>query len=185
MKIFFFSQEYHGTNHKIVSVLSQAGHVLFANSKQGSHIPGLISIEDLQDEKDGFIRKIDAVVINSQNDRSAIGFVTALALSYHRPVLILVSRGRVLPADLDLLCQDTRASSWVSLEYYDSNRIPDILNRFTKKIQRGNMFSEKPTVKFTLRLTPSLYQQLCKRSKLSRSSKSVFVRNLILQDLFQ
>lgn len=114
------------------------------------------------------------VIIESSHADAAAGFVLALAVQRQLPTLCLVPKGVPLPEPLSSVRADPSCNRNFKLVRYEPGQLRRIVEQFAATCTgRG---PEQPTIKFTLRLTPSQERYLAWRSSNDRLEKAQVLR---------
>lgn len=149
-----------------------------------------ISIDSFREEYhlanlagDLLIKKIDGLIIDDHAPLSETGYLMALALSYKKPILYLIEKGRVPDAIIDKIINDTRPEKLFKLKYYTVNNLEAQIAEFLKNIPENE--AEKAVIKFTLRLTADLDKYLTWRSKRSRTTKANIARKILVEQIMR
>lgn len=122
---------------------------------------------------------ICGVIIEAGSADAAAGFVLAVAVQQQLPTLCLVPKGAPLPEPLASVRADPSCNRNLKLVRYQPGQIRRIVEQFAATCTgRG---PEQPTIKFTLRLTPSQERYLAWRSSSGRLEKAQVLRQVIEQ----
>lgn len=117
------------------------------------------------------------VIVEAHGADAAAGFVLAVAVQRQLPTLCLVPRGVSLPEPLASVRADPRCNRHLKLVRYHPGHVRRAVESFAATCTgRG---PEAPSIKFTLRLTPSQERYLAWRSANERLEKAQVLRKLI------
>ena len=140
----------------------------------GAHVVGK------EDEAD--FDKVDAVIVNGQDENSQQAYVIALALAKQKSVLYLLAKGQAISTRVESLRADKKLKDYFSFSYFSKKKLAGLIENFVRKSEQGNLV-EVPSIKFTLRITPSIERYLQWKSKELGLSKADFLRNVIENDV--
>ncbi len=117
------------------------------------------------------------VIVEASHSDAAAGFVLAVAVQKQLPTLCLVPKGVPLPEPLASVRADPMCNRNLRLVRYEPGQLRRIVEQFAATCTgRG---PEQPTIKFTLRLTPSQERYLAWRSSNDRLEKAQVLRQVI------
>ncbi len=121
------------------------------------------------------------VIIEASHTDAAAGFVLAVAVQKQLPTLCLVPKGVSLPEPLASVRADPSCNRSLKLVRYEPGQLRRIVEQFAATCTgRG---PEQPTIKFTLRLTPSLDSYLTWRASRDRTEKAQFLRRYLTDEV--
>lgn len=173
MKVYLFGSVGAGPTlqqryRRMAEVLAQAGAHVSAN-----FLPAAAS-----DDGGALMERVDAVVIEGSDPSPEAGHLVALALAYRKPVLYVSERGKPVDPHLRKLRESKTTSAFLRLEAYTPESLPHRLQEFLRLAERGEGI-DAPTIKFTLRLTPSIERYLAYKVKGTKKTKADFLRELM------
>lgn len=142
-----------------------------------------VQLLDREDETIDFDR-IDAVIIYGADTKKDVAFVIAMALAKKKPILYLLPKGQEIDPTLAGLRNDISMSKYFSFAHITSSSIEKHLLDFITDSEKQGMH-EVPSIKFTLRLTPSMDRYLQWKSKQVGMSKADFLRQVVLEDVMK
>ena len=119
-----------------------------------------------------WIHESDIVVANVSYPSISVGYEIAMALNQNKPVLALYEVGTKPP---NLLVN--YKNDWVVCEAYSQTTLPEIIDEFIRFAQ------SRTEMRFTFFLSPSQAAHLEHVSRHHNTPKSVYLRNLIEQDM--
>ena len=186
MRVYYFISEeaQKGPAHKeIYRALSQKKAEVFSNVD--SFNTGKLSSQErtrLEETGEFFVGKMNAVVVEASSFSSEVGYVLALAISQRLRVLYLHKSGTKLNQALSLILEGDQARKLVTVMEYEEGALPEVIDGFIKKFDAAAR-REKPTIKFTLRITPRLSRYLDWKSARERKSKADHLREDILEEM--
>ena len=122
--------------------------------------------------------QIHAFIIDAGKDLTENTFVSALAIAQKKKILCFLPKGRRLPSSLASLNTNPALKKNILLLYYTPKTLAKVVQEIVKKLDQGQL-KEKPTIKFTLRITPSMERYLEWKSKITKESKADFLRKAI------
>lgn len=123
--------------------------------------------------------RIEAVIINGNDDITAASYVIAVAIAKQKPVLFLLEKGSSIPDSIKDFRADKKMSMLFHLAFATPEKLTKTIGDFIQKAEGG--VKEYPSIKFTLRITPSMERYLQWKSKRSGISKADFLRNELAQ----
>lgn len=118
-----------------------------------------------------WIHDCDFVVADTSYPSTSAGYEIAIALRVGKPVLVLYSEGD--PPSLLGLHKDDK----LICEKYDKHTLKNIIEDFVSYV------SERHDMRFTFFITPRIMSYLDLISKQKKVPKSVYLRNLIEEDI--
>jgi hypothetical protein len=151
-------------NHTII-----ADHIINTTEEE-IHLETSEERRDFHKRLDQWITSADAVVAEITFPSISVGFEISRALEKGKPVLALYSEG--LPPSLLPELNTER----LIVEKYDAETLPEIISEYLRYV------NDKHETKFTLLLSDELTSYLTKMSRIKNTSKSAYIRHLILQD---
>jgi hypothetical protein len=134
---------------------------------------------DAQEETRLSIEDIDACIVSGIENSMKTAYVTALALAQKKTVLCLIPKGERVHDGLAPLQQEKSIRRFFALAFYTPDSIRRIVQDFVAKNTKP--LEEIPSVKFTLRITPSIERYLQWKSQISGESKADFLRRAIVE----
>lgn len=130
------------------------------------------------------MEKIDIVVLPASDQDPQTAYTIALALSQKKPVLCLLPKGQRLPESYALLKNNRSLAKYLHTCFYTPLNLKEGIYKFLQKIESAER-KEVPSVKFTLRITPSMERYLQWKSKKSGLSKADFLRKAIKESIIE
>jgi len=130
------------------------------------------------------MEKIDAIILSAQDQDPQSAYIIALALSQKKPILCLVPKGQRLPESFSLLKNNRALAKHLHTCFYTPINLKEGIYKFLQKIE-GAERKETPSVKFTLRITPSMERYLLWKSKKTGLSKADFLRQAIKESIIE
>jgi len=118
-----------------------------------------------------WILEADFVIVEASFPSISVGYEISLALHRGKPVLVLYSEGD--PPSLITGNEDDK----LVCERYSMEPLPVIVNDFINYVQGTN------DTRFTFFITPEISAHLEKKAKRDKIPKSVYLRNLIKEDM--
>lgn len=183
MKVYFYGN-IHSTSHmqrrfaSIISIFENNGIQVLSNIKTGK--VSLPELEKLTQAGESLMEKIYALIIEGTNQSFETAHLIALALTHKRPVLYLIEEGRYIDKNLSKLENDPKTRHYFKVEFYTHENINAILKNFIEGVEKsGKVIQEKPMIKFTLRVTPTLEKYLYWKTHNTNISKADFLREEI------
>lgn len=186
MRIYYFVSEgtsQQGAKQQIYQSLAKRKVEVFSNAE--SFNTGKISHQEkrrLEETGEFLIGKMQAVIIEASEFSSEVGYVLALAMSRRVRVLYLHEKGSKTNPALAAILDASQAKKLVTVMPYDAGALPELVEGFVRKFDTAAR-REKPTLKFTLRITPRLARYLDWKSQKEGKSKADYLREDILEEI--
>ncbi len=164
---------------QIIDILSQAG-VLVMSNLANKNITGFSSqdLEKINQAGEVLLEKMDGLIIEGTKPLPESGYLIAIALAHHKPILYLSEKGRIINKNLLHLQKDKNTAKFLQLQYYTDNTLEKMVLDFLQEAEQGEG-REAPTIKFTLRITPRIERFLHWKTHNTKISKADFLRELI------
>ena len=155
----------------VLQLLRQAEISVFSNQEESA-----LTEELSQIEKSGgmILDKMDAFIIEGSTPSQEIGYFLAYAISQKKPTLYLCQQSSQTKAVLKYLNTKQAPKFFQIIEYSEKN-LEQKLIEFLKVIKAGGI-REIPSIKFTLRITPSIERYLHWKTHNTNKSKADFLR---------
>lgn len=138
--------------------------------------------EQIKIEQTGefLIGKMDAIVIEASEFLPEVGYVLALAMGQRLPILYLHKKRTKLNQALSFILQNEHTKRLVTIKEYSFSTLTKHITEFINTLNRA-VRREKPTIKFTLRITPRLSRYLAWKAKKYAMSKADYLRDSLLE----
>lgn len=181
MRIYFFSPlvtttELTENAKKIADLLRAAGIFIVSSSDENNTDFKKEDLERMNVSGEILLDKMDAIIVEASKPDQEIGYLLAYAISQKKPLLYLYQKGTPEKVAFGYLTRKNTPES-VSMRTYGRNDLEQILNGWLSDI--GGARKEKPTIKFTLRITPQIERYLQYKSKKVGKAKADYLRELI------
>ncbi len=124
-----------------------------------------------------------AFIVDGSSPDSQTGYITAYTLFRKKHVLYLLPQKRKVDQSLQMLAQNKSSSQFLHIRHWTDGTLPRHINDFLHRLSVSVKDSETPTIKFTLRITPSIDQYLSWRAKRSGAKKADFLRQMIDEEM--
>ena len=124
-----------------------------------------------------------AFIVDGSSPDSQTGYITAYAIFRKKHVLYLLPQKRKADQSLQMLAQNKSSSQFLHIRHWTDGTLPRHINDFLRRLSVSAKDSETPTIKFTLRITPSIDQYLSWRAKRSGAKKADFLRQMIGEEM--
>jgi hypothetical protein len=181
MNIYFTAsivgKKYHQANYqRIVRILTEQGntvqsdHVL-KTTESDIHMETKAQRLAYHDKLEHWINACDCVIVETTFPSISVGYEISMAIHRGKPVLILYSEG-----DPPSLLSETHEEKLIC-QKYSPNTLKETIDDFLTYVQ-GNA-----DMRFTFFITSSIATFLNRVSTKQKIPKSVYIRNLILQDM--
>ena len=161
---------------KIVSLLTEKGvtieadHILKTTEEQ-IHFESKEERIAFHKKLEGWITDADFIVVEASFPSISVGYEISLALHRGKPVLVLYGEG-----DPPSLIMDNVEEKLV-VQHYTLSTLPEILSDFIDYWRGSN------DARFTFFITSKIASYLQKQAKKNNIPKSVYLRNLIQEDM--
>ncbi|MFA6410137.1 MAG: hypothetical protein WCW26_01005 [Candidatus Buchananbacteria bacterium] len=167
------------TFSQIIDTLNDSG-VLVMSNLANRNLVGWPTqdLEKIEQSGESMIEKMDALIIEGTRPLAESGYLIAIALAHHKPILYLCLKDKIINQNLIHLKKDHQAAKLLNLEYYTVKNLNEILVEFLRKIETGEG-KETPNIKFTLRITSRIERYLQWKTHNTRLTKADFLRELI------
>ncbi|MFA5021771.1 MAG: hypothetical protein WC508_01690 [Patescibacteria group bacterium] len=164
---------------RIIDILNDSG-VLVMSNLAAPNLAGFSTqdLERIEQTGEAMLNQMDALIIEGTKPLSESGYLIAIALAYHKPILYLCQKGRLINKNLVQLQKDKNTSHLLNLEYYTEKTLEITLAKFLQKIETSDG-KESPTIKFTLRINSRIERYLQYKTQNTKLSKADFLRELI------
>jgi hypothetical protein len=135
-----------------------------------------------KDTKDGQLPRVDLIILHYQEDEQKLAYISALAIAQKVPVIFLIPKGNRVPEMLSYIQKNKSLEKYVRTSFYSRDSLKksfqEALAHFELKV-----LQETPTIKFTLRITPSMERYLKWKNKQTGKSKADFLREAIQEQI--
>lgn len=184
MRIYFTADEqaeerYQKVFSRIIKRLNEAGVVVMSNLAN-PHVSGFSSqdLERIEESGEVLLERVDAIIIEGSKPLPESGYVIALALAHHKPILYLTERQKPMNKNLAHLVKNKSTAKLLMLAAYTEASLEKVIAEFLQGIEQGEG-RELPTIKFTLRITPLIERYLHYKTHNTKLSKADFLREQI------
>ncbi len=126
--------------------------------------------------------QVHAFIIDGRENTSENAFVSALAIAENKKILCFLPKGHRLPQALAMLHTNPVLKKKLFLLFYTPITLTKVVQTIVKKLDTGQL-KEKPAIKFTLRITPSMERYLEWKSQQMKESKADFLRKVIQEKI--
>lgn len=156
----------------------------YLTDQNGKHLDQMLSdlgAHKVERAEDGSLdfSKIEAVIVNGNEDMVAASYVVAMAVAKQKPILFLLQKGSQIPNVITDFRNDKKTKKLFQLEFYTPENLARKIETFIFSAEGG--VKEVPSIKFTLRITPSMERYLQWKSKQTGISKADFLRHQLTQ----
>ncbi|MFH0749765.1 MAG: hypothetical protein V1917_02500 [Candidatus Gottesmanbacteria bacterium] len=170
-------KKYHLANYKrIIQFLTERGvdvagdHILNTTEEQ-IHFETREERVKIQKKLEQWVMEADFIVVEASFPSISVGYEIALAVHRGKPVLVLYSEG-----DSPSLIIHNEEEKLV-VEKYTTTTLPTLIDDFI------NYYRGESDTRFTFFITSKIASFLEKQAKKNKVPKSVYLRNLITQDM--
>jgi predicted HicB family RNase H-like nuclease len=122
-------------------------------------------------------QEYDLLILDGHISDIDKGYLAALALAEKKPIVCLVPKGFPIPEVFEQLQSAKEYAKLFHLAFFSEDSINDVLNKMLKQFVPEK--KEKPSIKFTLRITPTMERYLESLAKQDQVSKADYLRKLI------
>ncbi|MFA5135405.1 MAG: hypothetical protein WC505_06505 [Patescibacteria group bacterium] len=183
MRIYFFSPlistaELDRNYKRIVETLRAAGVFVIASSDENNSDFKKEDLERMNESGEILLDKMDCIIIEASRPDQEIGYLLAYAISQKKPLLYLYQKGAPEKIAYGYLTRKS-APEFVRLTPYTNKDLDQKVVDFLSEAGAGRGVEEKPTVKFTLRITPTMERYLEWKSKKVKKTKADFLRDFL------
>ena len=135
-------------------------------------------LEKINQAGEVLLEKMDALIIEGSRPLPESGYLIAIALAHHKPILYLSEKGKLINKNLLHLQKDKSTAKFLQLQYYTEKNLEKIILDFLQTVEKGEGH-EAPTIKFTLRINSRIERFLHWKTHNTPISKADFLRGLI------
>lgn len=150
------------------------------DTEQGQQLPDLLvqlgyHVVDFDQRTNK--EEYDLMLLDGQFSNIDTGYLAAMALSREKTILCLIPKGFPIPEIFEQLVAVKSYSKLFKPIFYTSGDIDSVLKKVLLDCIPVN--KEKASIKFTLRITPTMEKFIESKSKELALSKADYLRNLI------
>ncbi len=124
----------------------------------------------------------DAALVHPGQHDVQSTYLVALAMAKQKPVIYLLSKGKKLGQSVQHLLKDEAIKELLLVVEYTHATLERDLAQAVASLEADSLI-ELPTIKFTLRITPSMERYLQWKSKKTGLSKADFLRQVIQEQI--
>lgn len=183
MRIYFFqplisTSELDMNYKRIVETLRQAGVFVVASSDENNVDFKKEDLEKMNESGEILLDKMDCIIVEASKSDQEIGYLLAYAISQKKPLLYLYHKS--VPARIARgYLTKKNTPDFIRMAAYSPKDLEQIVLQFVDEVGMGKGIKEKPTIKFTLRITSQMERYLDWKSKRKKKSKADFLRNIL------
>lgn len=160
-----------------------------ARTKDGQSLSALLRalgahVTEAQDLEQQQIGDCDAVLFYGDLAQPQQPYIVALSLAQQKPVIFLYEKGSPIPQTIRLLQEDKKLSALIHVRHTQPSSLSKDVSDLLGNIEKGPL-KEIPSIKFTLRITPTIERYLQWKSQESGLSKADVLREFIEKDLIE
>ncbi len=183
MRTYFFSplvsnEELDGYYRQIVGILKEAGVFVVASSDENNTDFKKEELESMQESGEILLDKMDCIIIEASQPDQEIGYLLAYAISQKKPLLYLYKKGTPEKIAFGYL-NKKNTPDYLRMASYTIQDLQQKVLQFVDEVGMGKGLKEKPTIKFTLRITSQMERYLDWKSKRKKKTKADFLRNIL------
>ncbi|MFA6918966.1 MAG: hypothetical protein WC244_02525 [Patescibacteria group bacterium] len=163
----------------VVKILNRAGVLVLSNFKQEDIFEfAEQDLERVENSGESILKKIDAIIIDSNSSTEENGYLVALALTHKKPILYLVEKGYVIDRHLSGLLKNKDVAKLLRVAFYHDHNLEKVILKFIAETESGNG-TEVPNIKFTLRITSKIERYLYWKTHNTKLSKADYLRDIL------
>jgi len=181
MRVYFFrplisTKELDEKYQQIVDVIKKSGLFVVASSDENNTDFKKDELEQMNATGEILMDKMDCVIIEASKPDQEIGYLLAYAISQKKPLLYLYQKGTPERVAYGYLTKKS-VPEFIQMKSYSSADLEGRIKEFINSIGAG--IKEKPTIKFTLRLTPRIERYLNAKAKKVNINKADYLREIV------
>ncbi|MEK7518451.1 MAG: hypothetical protein AAB549_00820 [Patescibacteria group bacterium] len=182
MRVYYFQApsdkpRFQGIRQGILDVLdAKKAFYVTSDGMNSLDIPAA-ELEALTETGGSMLDKMDALIIEGSTPDADLGYLLAYAMTLRRPTLYLYDKDVSNRGVLKYL-GDRQVPAFIQVRSYGGDQAAKIVDEFLTGIM-GEEADNEPTVKFTLRITPSMERYLQWKAKQMKMTKADFLREQI------
>jgi hypothetical protein len=161
---------------KIAESLRAAGIFVVSSSDENNTDFKKEDLERMNEAGEILLDKMDGIIVEASKPDQEIGYLLAYAISQKKPLLYLYQKGTPEKVAQGYLTKKNTPEN-ISMCAYGRSGLEETLMQWIAAIGGGR--HEKPTIKFTLRITPRIEQYLGRQAKQKRMSKADYLREIV------
>ncbi|MDD5039978.1 MAG: hypothetical protein PHY34_02400 [Patescibacteria group bacterium] len=166
-------------NYKLIAeTLRNAGIFVVASNNENNNDFKKEELERLNETGETLLDKMDCIVIEGSQQDQEIGYLLAYAISLRKPLLYLVRKGTPEKIAHGYLTKKN-TPEYIHIVQYSAKELAQVVIDFIEQVSSGKGFSQKPTIKFTLRITPRMERYLTAKAKQRKLTKADFLRKFL------
>lgn len=127
-----------------------------------------------------FLSLFHGIVVDLSTNHEDVGYLIAHATIAHLPAFVLHARTTSSKHILDYLRPDVR-SKYLTEYHEETDDLDHLIAGFIRRMDRQIIRPEKPTIKYTLRITRELSEYLDWRQQDPKSTKADMLRDILYQ----
>jgi len=183
MRTYFFqplisTKELDANYKRIVETLKQAGVFVVASSDENNIDFKKEDLEKMNESGEILLDKMDCIIIEASKPDQEIGYLLAYAISQKKPLLYIYQKGTPEKVARGYLTKKN-TPYFIRMASYTAKDLEQIVLQFIDEVGMGKGIKEKPTIKFTLRITSQMERYLDWKSKRKKVTKADFLRKIL------
>lgn len=124
----------------------------------------------------------DLLILDGGSSDTARGYLAALALAQRKPVFCFIPKGFPVPEVFEEIGESKELQKLFKLFFYTKDSLEKVTEQ-ALQLLGAKIMGEKPIIKFTLRITPSMEHYLEWKSSQTGLSKADFLRQQIQEKI--
>ena len=183
MRVYFFSPlistaELDANYRRIAEILRQAGVFVVASSGEHNVDFKKEDLERMNESGEILLDKMDCIIIEASKPDQEIGYLLAYAISQKKPLLYLYHKSTPEKVAFGYLTKKN-TPDFVKMKMYSAKDLDEVIHGFIHELESGRGLKEKPSIKFTLRITPQIERYLQWKSNRHKQTKADYLRELL------
>lgn len=134
-------------------------------------------LEEIQASGEIALAHVDGLVLETTTRDSEIGYLLAFMILYKKPILCLYQHGTQIKEMVRRLGKN--CPPFLLVSSYKPKDLEKILDDYVHLFERQGAFSDVPTIKFTLRISPKISRFLHWKTRQEKKTKADFLRDLL------
>lgn len=187
MRAYFFQPTVSNNNLsdqyvRIVEILRNAGIFVVSSSNENNTDFRKEDLEAMQESGEILLDKMDCFIIEGSQPDQEIGYLLAYAISQKKPLLYLYHKNTPERVAHGYLTKKN-TPEFVCMEEYSRESLESVVMNFVDDVTSGKGLKQRPTIKFTLRITPRMERYLEQKAKRAKKTKADFLRQWLEQKM--
>ncbi len=130
----------------------------------------------------GLLDKVDGIILEVTEPSDQLNYILAQAILQQKPTLCLYQKNKE-PRYLLSHLKRKGVPKGIQIKAYTQNTLNSLVNKFLQDLGDISEVSDKPNIKFTLRITEKIEKYLDYKSKKGEVNKADYLRQLIEKEI--